>query len=129
MPGPRAKAGPMLATLFQIALGGALGSVARYLAVRGVAAAGISMPFGTMTVNILGSFLIGVLFVLVPARIAPFLLVGVLGGFTTFSAFSLETMTLIEAGEMPRAMVYVLGSVILSVLACFAGLHLARGLA
>ncbi len=117
----------MIATLLQIALGGALGSVARYAAVRGVVAAGVTAPVGTLAVNVIGSFLIGVLFVLAPARIAPFLLVGLLGGFTTFSAFSLDTLTMIEAGEAPRALGYVLGSVILSVFACFAGLHLARG--
>lgn len=118
----------MFATLVQIALGGALGSVARYAAVRGAVGIGLSAATGTMLVNIAGSFLIGVLFIAAPVRLAPLLLVGLLGGFTTFSAFSLDTLALLEAGETTRALLNVLGSVIMSVLACYAGLQLGRAL-
>jgi CrcB protein len=112
-----------------VALGGALGALARYGV--GLAAArlfGHTLPWGTLAVNVLGGLAMGVL----AARIGPehehfrlALGVGVLGGFTTFSAFSLETVRLI--GHHPSlAIVYVLASVVLSVGACWAGLVLGR---
>ena len=118
----------MSQTILLIALGGAVGSVLRYLMVGLVAA-----PWGTLVVNLLGSFAIGVLFVLLlgpkgPAPIAPFLMTGVLGGFTTFSAFSLDTLQLIEAGEAVQAAAYVAGSVTLSLAAVALGAAIARGL-
>ena len=112
-----------------VALGGAVGSVARYGV--GVAAArwfGLAFPWGTLAVNVIGGLAMG----LVAARIAPDnenlrLLVGtgLLGGFTTFSAFSLETVRLMEH-QPGLAMLYVAASVILSVGACWAGLMLGR---
>lgn len=116
--------------LIQTALGGAIGASLRYL--TGKAALrllGPGFPWGTLTVNILGSFAMGLLVVLLAERgmrAAPFLLTGVLGGFTTFSAFSLDLATLIERGQSPLAAGYALASVALSLVALFAGLFLAR---
>jgi CrcB protein len=123
---------PMIGTLAQVALGGAIGASARYL--TGVAATrlmGIGFPWGTLTVNVVGSFLMGVLVVALAekggTRAAPFLLIGCLGGFTTFSSFSLDAVTLYERGDMALAAGYVLVSVVLSILALFAGMALLRG--
>ncbi|UPT61053.1 MAG: fluoride efflux transporter CrcB [Hyphomonadaceae bacterium JAD_PAG50586_4] len=112
-----------------VALGGALGSVARYGV--GFAAArwfGLGFPWGTLTVNVIGGLAMGVL----AARVGPgqedlrlLLGVGILGGFTTFSAFSLETVRLMEQGPAP-AMLYVLASLIVSVGACWLGYSLGR---
>ena len=116
----------MSQTLPLIALGGAIGSVLRYLMV-----AAIGAPWGTAAVNVLGSFAIGVLFVLLDARTGwqLFLITGLLGGFTTFSAFSLDTLKLFEAGQPLQAALYVLGSVALSLIAVALGVALARGIA
>ncbi|ETX14958.1 camphor resistance protein CrcB [Roseivivax halodurans JCM 10272] len=122
----------MTLTLLQVALGGAAGAVARYLtghaAVRLI---GHGFPWGTFAVNVVGSFLMGVLVVALAEwnanRFAPLLLTGMLGGFTTFSAFSLDAATLYERGELALAGAYVGGSVILSLLAVFAGLAAGRG--
>ena len=119
----------MSQTILLIALGGAIGSVLRFLMVTTIGA-----PIGTLAVNVLGSFAIGTLFVLLdgpkgPAPIAPFLMTGILGGFTTFSAFSLDTLRLVAAGEPLQAALYVLGSVALSLIAVALGVALARGLA
>ena len=113
-------------TLVHVALGGALGAVLRYGAGLVVA-----FPWGTLAVNVAGSFLIGLVWVICTARgaqaVLPFLMTGVLGGFTTFSAFSLDALRLVEAGRIGTAGGYVLGSVALSLFACAAGLWLAKG--
>jgi CrcB protein len=118
-------------TILQVAAGGALGASARYMVV--VAARrvmGIEFPWGTIAVNVVGSFLIGVLIVVLAEkggmRFAPFLVVGVLGGFTTFSAFSLDVAVLFERGELFAAALYVAGSVFLSVVAVFSAMALTR---
>lgn len=91
-------------------------------------------PWGTMVVNVTGSFAMGLLaglFALVwnaPQELRLFLTTGLLGGFTTFSAFSLDVALLWERGETPHALAYALGSLMLSVLALFSGLALGRGL-
>lgn len=122
----------MISTLFQVALGGALGASGRYMTnVAVMRVIGPGFPWGTVAVNIAGSFLMGVLVVVLAnkdaTRLAPFLLTGVLGGFTTFSAFSLDTFTLWERGQVVLAGAYVLGSVALSILALVAGVLAARG--
>jgi len=94
----------MILTLAQVALGGALGASARYLTGLGaVRLMGHGFPYGTLTVNVVGSFLMGVLVVSLTHmggnRFAPFLMTGLLGGFTTFSAFSLDAATLYERGQ------------------------------
>ena len=123
----------MIATLFQVALGGAIGAAGRYL--TGLAALrllGPGFPWGTLTVNVVGSFVMGVLVVtlahLGANRFAPLLMTGILGGFTTFSAFSLDALTLWERGETLTAALYVGASVSLSLAAIIAGLALARSL-
>ena len=122
----------MFVTLLQVALGGALGASARYL--TGVAAMrliGPGFPWATLVVNIFGSFLMGVLIVVLAhkgeTRLAPFLMIGVLGGFTTFSAFSLDALTLFERGQVWVAAAYVIVSVVFSLGAIVAGLVAARG--
>ena len=122
-----------MGTLFQVALGGALGASGRYL--TGVAAMrlmGPGFPWATLAVNVIGSFAIGLVWVLLAARglqaWLPFVMTGLLGGFTTFSAFSLDTLRLVEAGRIAAAGGYVVASVILSIAACAMGLWLAKGI-
>src|SRR5512139_149935 len=117
-------------TVLWVALGGALGSVARY-ACSGVAVRwlGAGFPYGTLFVNVTGSFTIGLLAALVAADGRPtlgadaraFLLVGVLGGFTTFSSFSLETLNLARSGALGPAILHVAGSVVLCLAAVSLG--------
>lgn len=121
-------------TFLQVALGGALGATARYFVNIGARRwLGPEYPWATLGVNVLGSFLMGVIVVVLARKggnhLAPFLMTGVLGGFTTFSAFSLDTLTLWERGETLIASAYVLGSVALSLAAIIAGLAVARALA
>jgi len=122
---------PHAAILFlMVALGGAVGSVLRH----GVNV-WIGAPVATLAVNIAGCFIMGLLagygaFVAqLPEHWRVFLMVGVLGGLTTFSAFSLDFLTLMERGQLALAAGYVLGSVFLSLLAVFAGLGLVKALA
>ncbi len=114
----------MIFAMVQIAIGGAVGSVLRYLLVVGIGA-----PVATLVVNALGSFVIGILFVTLASRtsLSPLLMTGVLGGFTTFSAFSLDALKLWESGQSLQAALYVAASVILSLFAVALGAALARG--
>lgn len=122
--------------VLSIAAGGALGSVLRHFAGRGaMALLGTAFPYGTLFVNIVGSFLMGI-FVASFAHIGnpsqeirAFLTVGLLGGFTTFSSFSLDVATLYERGEILSALLYVALSLFVSLAAIFAGLFLVRSLA
>ena len=121
----------MILTLSQVALGGAIGASLRYLVnVASLRAFGSGFPFGTLIVNIAGSFLMGVLVVILAEkgglRFAPFLMTGILGGFTTFSAFSLDTITLWQRGESWLSLGYVGASVLFSLAALMAGLQFAR---
>ncbi|MBZ4689971.1 MAG: crcB [Cereibacter sp.] len=123
----------MIMTLPQVALGGAIGASLRYLTnVAAMRAFGPGFPVATVVVNVLGSFLMGVLVVALAEkggmRFAPLLMTGMLGGFTTFSAFSLDAVTLYERGQIALAGGYVLGSVILSLAALVAGMAITRGL-
>ncbi len=120
--------------ILQVALGGAIGASMRY-ASGGVALRlfGTGFPYGTMLVNIIGSFLMGLAAIYLMermdgsfARYAPFVMTGVLGGFTTFSAFSLDVLFLIERSRFVAAAIYMGGSVILAMLALAAGMALAR---
>jgi len=112
-------------TYLLVALGGALGAVLRYAV--GLA---VAFPMGTLVVNVIGSLAIGVAFVAFAqsTKSHPFVITGLLGGFTTFSAFSLDTLKLIEAGRIGAAGLYAGASVGASVLAVFAGVMLARGI-
>lgn len=117
-------------TQLWIAAGGALGTLLRYWATLLAAAwLGERMPWGTILINITGSFLIGAIAALtetagrwaVPADLRLFLMVGICGGFTTFSAFSLQTLTLFQAGEPVRAGANIAISVIACLAAVWAG--------
>ncbi|NDW07266.1 fluoride efflux transporter CrcB [Jiella pacifica] len=119
-----------------VALGGGIGAALRHLS--GMAALrllGAGFPYGTMFVNVLGSFVMGVFIELLARRFGAsdelrlFFATGVLGGFTTFSSFSLDTAFLYERGDLVLAAVYVIGSVVVGVAALFAGLALVRALA
>ncbi|MTH77777.1 fluoride efflux transporter CrcB [Paracoccus aestuariivivens] len=116
----------------QVALGGALGSMARYGVNILAARLSAGFPLGTLTVNIVGCFAMGILAAALAQRggqhLAPLLLTGMLGGFTTFSAFALDTMTLWERGASFLAVGYVLASVMISLVAVFAGLAAGRGI-
>ncbi len=119
--------------LAAIAAGGALGSVARYATLIGVGRiVGVGFPYGVLVVNIVGGFVIGVLAELMALAWSPgetmraFLIVGVLGGYTTFSAFSLDAWLLLEKGLYGPAILYILASVILSIGALVTGLTLTR---
>ncbi|MCR9157951.1 MAG: fluoride efflux transporter CrcB [Rhodobacteraceae bacterium] len=124
----------MLTTLSLVALGGAIGAALRYLTGVGLLRliGQSEFPLAILTVNILGSFLMGAFVVAAAQRglthLSPFVMTGILGGFTTFSAFSLETMTLIERGQAGSAMLYVALSVALSVGGLALGLFLARSI-
>ena len=118
------------------AFGGAVGSVARYLAVSaGARMFGTMFPWGTFGVNVAGSFAIGVFMAAITfwlggsAEWRVLLVTGFLGGFTTFSAFSFELMQLIERQAFLAAAGYAGGSVILSLLACFLGFALIKAVA
>jgi CrcB protein len=116
-----------------ICLGGAVGTGARYL-LGGVVAqwAGPEFPYGTLLINVLGSFLIGVVqqvgltSLLIPDTLRLVLAVGVMGGFTTYSSFSYETIRLLEAGSWLAASVYVALTTALCLACCVAGLSLGR---
>ncbi|CAM2975815.1 CrcB protein [Paracoccus aminovorans] len=116
-------------TFLQVALGGALGSTARY-GVNILAGRLTTLPLGTLTVNVTGCFVMGLLAAVLAFKggqhLAPLLLTGVLGGYTTFSAFSLDTLVLWERGATGTALAYVLGSVVLSLAAVTAGLAVGR---
>ena len=116
-----------------IALGGAIGAVGRhYVSVAMTLLVGHGFPWGTLTVNIAGSFLMGALIETMAlvwspsAEMRALLTVGVLGAFTTFSTFSLDVATLYERGAALQLAFYIAASVAISILALFAGLRLMR---
>ncbi|HWE74153.1 MAG TPA: fluoride efflux transporter CrcB [Stellaceae bacterium] len=120
-------------TYLSVALGGALGSMARYA--TGVYVGrwlGTAFPWSTLLINIVGSFLIGAFaesFALrwdAPQTTRVFLVVGICGGYTTFSTFSLDIVTLINRGQMFTAGLYIVASVALGLAALYGGLHAMR---
>lgn len=120
-------------TILYVAAGGAIGSVLRYMVTtRAAALLGLNFPYGTMIVNISGSFLMGILVGYLSKtlphsmELRAFLAIGILGGFTTFSSYSLDVVTLIERGQMAQAATYAILSVILAIASLFAGLYLMR---
>ncbi len=119
--------------LFLVMLGGAIGAGARHLVGRAALALwGPGFPVGTLAVNVIGGLAMGLLAGWLATRASGdealrYLLgVGVLGGFTTFSAFSLETVLMIERGDVATALFYILASVVLAIGALFAGLQVSR---
>lgn len=122
----------MIMTVLQVALGGAIGASARYLTGVGVGHyfGHHSFPTGVIVVNVVGSFLMGVLIVGLGQKDLThwnaFLATGILGGFTTFSSFSLETWRLMNAGRYELAALYVGLSVVVSIVALIVGIYLMR---
>jgi CrcB protein len=123
----------MLTTILVIALGAALGANLRYaLSIWAAQRWGTAFPYGTLLINVLGSFAIGVLMVLLTTRLAVanawrlLIVTGFLGGFTTFSTFSYETYALLVAGSWLEAGLNMLGSVGLGMIGVFLGAGLAR---
>jgi CrcB protein len=122
--------------LLAIAIGGAAGSVGRYLLATAVTqVAGAGWPWGTLTVNVIGGLAIGLIAEMLVLRwqggpeLRAFLVTGILGGFTTFSAFSLEAVALIARDAWSAALAYVAVSVVLSLAATALGIAMARWLA
>jgi len=125
-----------MAYYLAIALGGALGAVGRYWLVTLVEHRNTSLfPAGTLAVNILGSLLIGILFVVLTEKIQlatflrPLLVIGFLGAFTTFSTFSLDALLLLQQGLITSAIGYIVASVVSCLFAAWAGMTLVRLLA
>lgn len=121
--------------LLLASLGGGIGAGARFLVQAAMLRwLGPGFPWWTLAINVVGSFFMGVVVELVASRFAnsaevrTFLATGILGGFTTFSAFSLDFVTLIDAKQQTAAMLYAIGSVSLSILAMYLGLILSRAL-
>jgi len=118
-----------------VALGGALGAMTRYwLSTTVERFNDTGFPLGTFVVNVLGSFLIGVLFILFMEKLSlveqyrPILVIGFLGAMTTFSTFSLDALLLFQQGHYNTALIYILGSVAICLLAAYAGLLMGRAL-
>ena len=119
----------MWAMTAAVALGGALGSVLRFLVTQQMLRFGAGFPYGTLLVNVVGSLLIGLfarMFMMPEASVVTraALTVGFCGGFTTFSTYSVEIILLLEQGRMTRAFLYMFGSTSLALLATLAGLSL-----
>ena len=121
-------------TLLFIAAGGAFGALGRHgVNSLWLRAMGADFPGGTMIVNVLGAFLIGMLagYLLnhgVSTDMRAFVVIGLLGAFTTFSTFSLDAVVLLQRGDITAAVLYIGGSVILGILSILAGMYLTKGL-
>ncbi len=124
--------------LIMIAAGGAAGALCRYGLVNWINTFAHSktqwgsFPLGTLSVNVLGSFLIGIMYVLIAERMSlhsdwrNVAIIGFLGAFTTFSTFSLETITLLENGQLGHALAYVVSSLFICVIAAWLAISLTR---
>ena len=130
-----AKGLALVSSFIWVALGGAVGSVARFgFNLAAPRLLGADFPWATLIVNILGSLIMGFLAAFLAEKYADqadlrlFLLTGVLGGFTTFSAFSLDVFNLVQRGESSTAMIYASASVVLSIVAVFAGFVVSRAI-
>jgi len=118
--------------IFAVGVGGGLGALARYYVAALVQPVGVSFDWGIMVVNITGGFVMGVIVeasalkLNLSPEMRSFLTVGILGGYTTFSTFSLDSALLLQRGEYAQACAYIIGSVVLSIVALFAGLWIVR---
>ena len=124
----------MLIKILLLATGGAIGTVSRY-AISGMTHKYIAgtFPVGTLMVNVLGSLIIGLIWGIwetasISSHMRTFIFIGILGGFTTFSTYSLETLNLFREGEVKMAIVNILANNILGILMVFAGFFAARSL-
>jgi CrcB protein len=124
-----------LGVLLAVAVGGGLGSLLRYFVAGAVQSASWpGFPWGIFVVNITGGLAMGIIVEMAALRISltpevrSFLTIGVLGGYTTFSTYSLDSVLLIQRGAYVSAAAYIIGSVVLSILALFAGLWLVRAI-
>lgn len=122
-----------MSTVLVVAAGGALGAVARYLMMAGVGMwLGAGFPYGTLAVNVLGSIVFGALVEMmalvwnIGGDLRAFLVIGILGSFTTFSTFSLDAVVLFHRGDLVGTALYVLGSVVLAVVGFMAGMAAVR---
>ena len=122
-----------MSTVLVVAAGGALGAVARYLMMAGVGMwLGAGFPYGTLAVNVLGSIVFGSLVEMmalvwnIGGDLRAFLVIGILGSFTTFSTFSLDAVVLFHRGDLVGTALYVLGSVVLAVVGFMAGMAAVR---
>ena len=120
-------------TYLAIAFGGALGAVSRYwLTVSIERFNGTGFPLGTFMVNLLGSFLIGLLYIILAEKLSvadqwrPVIITGFLGAMTTFSTFSLDALLLFQQGHYNTALFYVLSSVMICIFAAYVGMQIAR---
>lgn len=119
--------------LMGVALGGAMGASLRFLAVQLIETPS-GFPVATLLVNILGSFLIGICYVVIMEKAMlselwrPVLMAGFLGGLTTFSAFSLEAVALFEDGRWQMALSYIVFSTVFCILAAFSGIQITRAI-
>lgn len=125
-----------MTTVFSIAIGGAIGALLRHgVNIGSTAIFGAAFPVGTITVNIVGSFVMGVIagilttFWTPPEAIRALLTIGLLGSFTTFSTFSLDAISLFERGDTVQSVLYILASVCGAILALILGLTITRGIA
>ena len=123
----------MFKTILFIAVGGAFGAVMRFLSQATVYELfGRAFPYGTLFVNVVGSFLMGLLSIFLVEKLNlsaewhMAILIGVLGSFTTFSTFSMETLVLLEQGDLLKAMTNVLLSVVVCIMAVWAGAYFAK---
>jgi CrcB protein len=120
--------------VFAVGVGGGIGALARYYIAGWVQAAGSTFPWGIFVVNITGGLLMGMIVeasalkLNLSPEVRGFLTVGILGGYTTFSTFSLDSVLLLQKGEYAQAAAYMIGSVVLSVLALLAGLWIVRSI-
>ena len=120
--------------VFAVGVGGGLGSLARYYLAGLLQPAGATFNWGIFLVNITGGFLMGLIVeasalkLNLSPELRSFLTVGILGGYTTFSTFSLDSVLLLQKGQYAQAAFYVIGSVVLSIGALFAGLGIVRAL-
>jgi len=120
--------------VFAVGVGGGLGALARYYIAGVIQSATTSFPWGIFVVNISGGLLMGLIVEAgaLKLNLSPdlraFLTVGILGGYTTFSTFSLDSVLLLQKGQYAQAAFYIVGSVVLSILALIAGLWIVRAI-
>ena len=121
-----------MGVVFAVGVGGGLGALARYYIAGAIQSATTVFPWGIFVVNISGGLLMGIIVeasalkLNLSPELRSFLSIGILGGYTTFSTFSLDSVLLLQMGEYAQAAFYIIGSVVLSIMALVAGLWIVR---